>query len=97
MDAPPRRVRRRPPLSLTRLCCHQIAEQRGYSQRAICVSVSAQAWRILRGVLGGAVSVLAEEPSPAVALVAALAAEAVEHHLECRLRTPGLLDRYALR
>ena len=37
------------------------------------------------------------EPSPAVAEVAAIATEAVEFHLERRLRTPGMLDRPALR
>ena len=61
-------------------------------------AVSAEALRLLRAVLGGGLaSVLAEEPSPAVAEVAALATEAVEHHIERRLRTPGLLERHALR
>ena len=59
-------------------------------------AVSPEALRLLRAVLGGGLgSVLAEPPSPAVAEVAALATEAVEHHLERRLRTPGLLDRPA--
>lgn len=61
-------------------------------------AVSAEALRLLRAVLGGRLgAVLAEEPSPAVAEVAALATEAVEHHLERRLRSPGLLDRHVLR
>jgi DNA repair protein RecO (recombination protein O) len=61
-------------------------------------AVSAEALRLLRAVLGGRLgAVLAEDPSPAVAEVAALATEAVEHHLERRLRTPGLLDRSVLR
>lgn len=56
--------------------------------------VSPEALRLLRGILGGRLaSLLAEEPSPAVAEVGALATEAVEHHLERRLRVPGLLDR----
>ena len=57
-------------------------------------AVSAEALRLLRAVLGGGLgSVLAEEPSPALAEVSAIATEAVEHHLERRLRTPGVLDR----
>ena len=61
-------------------------------------AVSAEALRLLRAVLGGGLaSVLAEPPSPAASEVAALATEAVEHHLERRLRTPGMLDRPLLR
>ena len=61
-------------------------------------AVSPEALRLLRSILGGRLaSVLAEEPSPAAAEVAALATEAVEHHLERRLRTPGLLDRATFR
>ncbi|MDZ7673943.1 MAG: DNA repair protein RecO [Acidimicrobiales bacterium] len=57
-------------------------------------AVSGEALRLLRAVLGGGLNVvLAEEPSPAVSEVSAIATEAVEHHLERRLRTPGLLDR----
>ena len=60
-------------------------------------AVSPEALRLLRAVLGGGLaSVLAEDPSPAVAEVAALATEAVEHHIERRLRTPGVLDHHAL-
>jgi DNA repair protein RecO (recombination protein O) len=60
-------------------------------------AVSPEALRLLRAVLGGGLaSVLAEEPSPAAAEVAALATEAVEHHIERRLRTPGVLDQHAL-
>lgn len=60
-------------------------------------AVSAEALRLLRAVLGGGLaSVLAEEPSPATAEVAALATEAVEHHLERRLRTPGVLDPHRM-
>ncbi|WP_436792638.1 DNA repair protein RecO [Actinospongicola halichondriae] len=59
--------------------------------------VSPEALRLLRAVLGGGLaSVLAEEPSPAVAEVGAIATEAVEHHLERRLRTPGMLDQHRL-
>ncbi len=57
-------------------------------------AVSPEALRLLRGVLGGGLgSLLAEEPSPATGELAAIATEAVEHHIERRLRTPGLLDR----
>lgn len=56
--------------------------------------VTPEALRLLRGVLGGGLAaLLAEEPSAASAEVTALATEAVEHHLERRLRVPGLLDR----
>ena len=57
-------------------------------------AVSVEALRLLQAILGGGLaSVLAEPPSDAVAEIAAIATEAVEHHLERRLRTPGLLDR----
>lgn len=60
-------------------------------------AVSAEALRLLRAILGGGLaSVLAEEPSPAVAEVGAIATEAVEHHLERRLRTPGVLGHHRL-
>ena len=60
-------------------------------------AVSAEALRLLRAILGGGLaSVLAEDPSPAVAEVGAIATEAVEHHLERRLRTPGVLDHHRL-
>ena len=59
--------------------------------------VSPEALRLLRAILGGGLaSVLAEEPSPAIAEVGAIATEAVEHHLERRLRVPGLLDQHRL-
>ena len=59
--------------------------------------MSAEALRLLRAILGGGLaSVLAEGPSPAVAEVGAIATEAVEHHLERRLRTPGVLDHHRL-
>lgn len=55
-------------------------------------AVSPEALRLLRAVLGGRLAaVLAEEPSPAAAEVAAIATEAVEQLIERRLRTPGLL------
>jgi DNA repair protein RecO (recombination protein O) len=55
-------------------------------------SVSPEALRLLRAVLGGRLSsVLAEEPSPASSEVAAIATEAVEQLIERRLRTPGVL------
>lgn len=55
-------------------------------------AVSAEALRLLRAVLGGGLaSVLAEQPSPAVSEVAAIATEAVEQLLERRLRAPGVL------
>lgn len=57
-------------------------------------AVSPEALRLLRAVLGGGLgSLLAEEPSPATSELAAIATEAVEHHIERRLRTSGLLDR----
>ncbi len=60
-------------------------------------AVSVEALRILRAVLGGGLTtILSEEPSPAVAEVAAIATEAVEFHLERRLRTPGVLHRSVL-
>lgn len=59
--------------------------------------VSSEALRLLRAVLGGGLaSVLAEETSPAVAEVSAIATDAVEHHLERRLRTPGILDHHRM-
>lgn len=55
-------------------------------------AVSAEALRLLRAVLGGGLAtVLAEQPSPAVSEVAAIATEAVEQLLERRLRAPGVL------
>jgi DNA repair protein RecO (recombination protein O) len=55
-------------------------------------SVTAEALRLLRAVLGGGLaSVLAEPPSPAASEVAAIATEAVEQVIERRLRTPGVL------
>ncbi len=55
-------------------------------------AVSAEALRLLRAVLGGGLAgVLAEEPSPAVSEVSAIATEAVEQLLERRLRSPGVL------
>lgn len=57
-------------------------------------AVSAEALRLLQGVLGGRLgALLGEEASSAVAEVSAIATEAVEHHIERRLRTPGVLDR----
>lgn len=57
-------------------------------------AVSGEALRLLRAILGGGLStILAEPPSPAVSEVRSLAVEAMEHHLERRLRIPGLLDR----
>lgn len=56
--------------------------------------VSPEALRLLRGILGGGLGpLLDEDPSPANGEVAALATEAVEHHLERRLRVPGLMER----
>jgi DNA repair protein RecO (recombination protein O) len=50
--------------------------------------VSAEALRLLKGVLNGRLgSLLAEPPSPAGAEVAAIATEAMEHHLERRVRS----------
>lgn len=55
-------------------------------------AVSAEALRLLRAVLGGGLAtVLAEQPSPAVSEVGAIATEAVEQLLERRLRAPGVL------
>ncbi len=49
---------------------------------------------LLRRILGGdLVGVLAEGPSPAGAEVEYLANRAMEHHLERKLRAPGVLDR----
>lgn len=56
--------------------------------------VTPEALRILRSVLGGGLAtLLAEDESPATGEVAALATEAVEHHLERRLRVPGVMER----
>ncbi len=61
-------------------------------------AVSPEALRVLQAVLGGRLSsVLAEPVSPVAAEVAAIATEAVEFHIERRLRTPGVLDRGAIR
>jgi len=56
--------------------------------------VSPDALALMRRILGGALAgVLREEPSPATHEVSALAQRALEHHLERRLRSPGVLDR----
>lgn len=46
-----------------------------------------------RTVTGGLVGVLAEPPSPAVHEVEVLANRLMEHHLERRLRVPGIIER----
>ena len=57
-------------------------------------AVSPEALRVLQAILGGRLAEVLEEPAtPAVAEVAAIATETVEHHLERRLRSPGLLAR----
>lgn len=57
-------------------------------------AVTPEALRLLQGIFGGRLSaLLAEAPSPAIAEISALATEAMEHHIERRLRTPGMLDR----
>jgi DNA repair protein RecO (recombination protein O) len=56
--------------------------------------ITPAALALLRRILGGElVGVLAEGPSPAGAELEYLANRAMEHHLERRLRAPGILDR----
>jgi DNA repair protein RecO (recombination protein O) len=57
-------------------------------------AVSADAVSLLRQILGGALAAALDEPfSPATSEVEHLATRAMEHHLERRLRSVGLLDR----
>ncbi|MGH9247024.1 MAG: DNA repair protein RecO [Acidimicrobiales bacterium] len=57
-------------------------------------AVSEEARRLLRLILGGQLGAALNEPaSPATHEVAHLATEAMEHHLERRLRSATLLDR----
>jgi DNA repair protein RecO (recombination protein O) len=56
--------------------------------------ISPEALAIVRGILGGGlVEALALPPSPATNEVEHLAARSLEHHLERRLRSIGVLDR----
>lgn len=56
--------------------------------------LSTDALSLLRRILGGGLAtVLAEGPSPASAELDGLATATLEHHLERRLRTHGILDR----
>ena len=56
--------------------------------------VTPEALVLLRRILGGdLMGVLAEPPSPAGTELEHLATRALEHHLERRLRAPGVLDR----
>ena len=56
--------------------------------------VTPDALALLRRILGGdLMGVLAEPPSPAATELEHLATRALEHHLERRLRAPGVLDR----
>jgi len=56
--------------------------------------ITPAALALLRRILGGdLVGVLAEGPSPAGDELEHLANRALEHHLERRLRAPGILDR----
>ena len=56
--------------------------------------LSPEALVLLRQILGGALAAaLAEPASPATHEVEHLATRALEHHLERRLRSVGLLDR----
>ncbi len=56
--------------------------------------ISPEALGILRRILGGGlVEALALDPSPATHEVEHLAARSLEHHLERRLRSLGVLDR----
>ncbi len=56
--------------------------------------VSTEALALLQRILGGdLVGVLAEAPSSAGPELEHLATRALEHHLERRLRAPGVLDR----
>lgn len=58
------------------------------------LAVSDDAVRLVQDVLGGRLgNALNEPPSPVTAEVERLATAAVEHHLERRLRSLGLLDR----
>jgi DNA repair protein RecO (recombination protein O) len=66
---------------------------------ALCAScrrgsaISAEALALMRRVLGGGLAgALDEEGSPAVAEVGRLATNALEHHIERRLRTAQILD-----
>ena len=55
--------------------------------------VTPEALALLQRILGGdLVAVLAEPPSPAVPELEHLATRALEHHLERRLRAPGVLE-----
>lgn len=57
-------------------------------------AVSPEAFRLLQMVLGGQLGAALNEPaSPATHEVSHLATEAMEHHLERRLRSATLLDR----
>ena len=56
--------------------------------------LGAEALDLMRRILGGGLAgVLAETPSPVTREVEAVAARALEHHLERRLRSLGVLDR----
>ena len=56
--------------------------------------VSAEAIELMRRILGGALAGVLKEPAgPVTFEVSALATRALEHHLERRLRSPGVLDR----
>ena len=58
------------------------------------MAVSAEAVDLVARILGGQLSsALAEPPSPATAEVDRLATSALEHHLERRLRAPGVLHQ----
>jgi DNA repair protein RecO (recombination protein O) len=58
------------------------------------VAISPAALDLMRRILGGGLAgVLAEEESPAAAEVTGVAARSMEHHLERRLRSLGVLDR----
>ena len=58
------------------------------------VAISAEALELLRLVLGGGLAAALDQPvSPATAEVDHLATNALEHHLERRLRSVHLLDR----
>ena len=56
--------------------------------------VTPEALQLIRRILGGGLAgALAEPPSAATQEVERLATRALEHHLERRLRAPGMLDR----
>ncbi len=58
------------------------------------VAISSEALDLLRQILGGRLGqALATPPSPATVELDRLAVRAMEHHLERRLRSIGLLDR----